>query len=204
MIEATEKKLDGETGKKKLIDELMAVERPGMENLIKAMEEGGFFTAPSSGAHHMAKEGGLLEHTLNVLEYARKINAAWGNPVDDKAVVVSALLHDLGKQGDHGKPNYTENILKGGSRSAAKPYVTNPNLTYFPHEVRSVMIAERYIQLSEEEETAILWHNGMYGDFKYEIKDKETPLYMIIHFADMWCSRVVEIEKDGETDGKDS
>jgi hypothetical protein len=55
------------------------------------------------------------------------------------------------------------------------------------------MIAERYISLTEEEEQAILYHNGLYGVFKYEISGKETPLYMLLHFSDMWASRVIEI-----------
>ena len=97
--------------------------------------------------------------------------------------------------GDHGKKNYVEKILKSGSRSEAELYCTNPDLVYIAHEIRSVMIAERYITLSEEEERAILWHNGLYGQFKYDIPGKETPLYMIIHTADMWASRVTEKEE---------
>jgi putative nucleotidyltransferase with HDIG domain len=189
MIEATEKK--EENMKERFITELKSSERD-MSGLIQAMEEGGFFTAPCSGAHHLSKEGGLLEHSLNVLDYARKLNAAFGNPVKEESIIVTALLHDLGKMGDHGKPNYVEKILKSGQRSEAEPYTTNKDLKYIDHEIRSLMIAERYIRLSEEEEQAILLHNGLYGTFKYEIQGKETPLYMILHFADLWCSRVVE------------
>jgi hypothetical protein len=58
------------------------------------------------------------------------------------------------------------------------------------------MIAERYIRLSEEEERAILWHNGLYGQFRNDITGKETELYMIIHFADMWASRITEKEEE--------
>ena len=68
-------------------------------------------------------------------------------------------------------------------------------MIYLPHEVRSVMIAERYIELTEEEETAILWHNGLYSTFKFDIPGKETPLYMVMHFADLWASRVIEAEE---------
>ena len=100
--------------------------------------------------------------------------------------------------GDHGKANYEPNVLKSGTVSAAKPYITNKSLIYLPHEIRSAMIAERYIELSEDEEAAILWHNGLYGQFKYDIPGKETPLYMILHWADMWASRVVEDEKEEE------
>ena len=178
---------------------LRSTHRKGVEDLIGAMETGGFYEAPCSGAHHLSKPGGLVEHSLNVFNAARALNAAWGRPVEDQeTLIVTCLLHDLGKMGDHGKPNYVEKVLKDGSRSKAEPYTTNKDLVYIPHEVRSVMIAERFIKLKEEEEQAILFHNGLYSDFKYEIPGKETPLFMILHFADLWCSRVVEIEgKEG-------
>lgn len=179
--------------KERFIKELRDTGRKGIDNLILAMENGGFFTAPCSGKFHLAKEGGLLEHSLNVLDCAKKLKTALGASIDDATLVIVALLHDLGKQGDHGKPNYVEKLLKSGEKSAAEPYTTNKDLAYIDHEVRSVMIAERYISLTEEEEQAILYHNGLYGVFKYEISGKETPLYMLLHFSDMWASRVIEI-----------
>lgn len=177
-------------------DELLRTERPGIKDLIEFMEVGGFYVAPCSGAHHLAKESGLLEHSLNVLNIARKLNSALEAGIKDDTIIITALLHDAGKMGDHGKFNYIENLLKDGKQSTAKPYVTNPSLLYIPHEVRSVMIAERFICLYEDEEQAILWHNGLYGAFKYDIQSKETPLYMVLHWADMWASRVTEIEED--------
>ena len=182
--------------KNEFVEELKLAHRSGTDELLDCMEQGGFFTAPCSGQYHLAKEGGLLEHSLNVLRLARNLDIALEAGIKDESIIIAALLHDLGKMGDHGKANYVDNILKDGKRSAAKPYVTNSELIYLPHEVRSVMIAERYINLKEEEETAILWHNGLYGTFKYDISGKETPLYMIIHWADMWASRIVEIEEE--------
>lgn len=186
-----------ETNGKALFDgELIKTKRDNIKELIECMEDGGFYESPCSGAHHLAEPGGLLEHSLNVLTLARDLARAWESTISEESIVISALLHDLGKMGDHGKPNYAENYLKDGSRSSAKPYITNTNLVYIPHEVRSVLIAERYIYLSEEEERAILWHNGLYGQFRNDITGKETELYMIIHFADMWASRITEKEEE--------
>lgn len=186
-----------ETNGKALFDgELIKTKRDNIKELIERMEDGGFYESPCSGAHHLAEPGGLLEHSLNVLTLARELARAWESTIPDESITISALLHDLGKMGDHGKPNYAENYLKGGSRSSAKPYITNTNLVYIPHEVRSVLIAERYIYLSEEEEQAILWHNGLYGQFRNDITGKETELYMVIHFADMWASRITEKEEE--------
>lgn len=188
--------------KEKIIDLLLSTERAGMGLLSEYMVEKGFFESPCSGKYHLSKMGGLAEHSLNVYETIKSIALAmmgedWAIKNSDSLKIV-ALLHDLGKMGDHDKPNYVENILKSGKVSEAEPYKTNKDLLYIPHEIRSIAIAERFINLTEEEEFAILYHNGMYGELKYSFNGKETPLSLLLHFADMWCARVTELEKGGE------
>lgn len=199
--------MENMTIKQIISDALMSTKREGMENLIIYMEEIGFFEAPCSGGNHLAKEGGLAEHSWNVetvMELARDV-VPGADVIPYESLVICSLLHDLGKCGDYGKANYVENWIKSGRPTKAepeqkykipenKPYKTNPELLYVPHEVRSVKIASRFITLTEEEEFAILYHNGLYGDFKYAIQGKETPLYLLLHSADMWASKVVEVE----------
>lgn len=184
--------------KDRIVSILKETKRDGITDLIECMEDGGFFEAPCSGAHHLSKEGGLAEHSFNVYEHMVALRLAFNSDIPADSIKICAILHDLGKMGDYGKANYVENILKNGKRSESKPYVTNSELKYLPHEVRSAIIAERYIRLIEEEEQAILWHNGLYGQFKYDIQGRETPLYMILHWADMWASRVTEAENEGK------
>ena len=168
-------------------------EDQNIDNLIQALEKGGFYTAPCSGAYHLSEKGGLLEHSLNVADIAKKIAFILPEAKNITSVIKCALLHDVGKMGQFGKPNYVENILKTtGKQSTTKPYVTNSDLLYVPHEIRSIQIVSQYVELTEEESFAILHHNGMYGDLKYTLNGHETPLQMILHFADMWASRVVE------------
>jgi len=185
-----------------IVEKLMSTERDGMKDLIAAMKNDGFFAAPCSGSNHLAKEGGLAEHSWNVLGIMQDMSflLAEGSEVlpdeTQNAIIICALLHDLGKMGDYGKPNYVPNMIKSRKKdengeyplvqSEAKPYEINKELLYIPHEVR------RFIKLTEEEEQAILWHNGLYGSFKYDISGKETPLYLLLHFSDMWASRIVE------------
>lgn len=183
---------------------LKSTKREGIEDLILYMEDCGFFDSPCSSKFHLSCEGGLAEHTRNVLTYAEKLGVAWLGGTEynniQEHVIIAAVLHDLGKMGQFDKPLYIPNILKSGS-VGKQPYKTNPDLLDIPHEVRSIAIAQTFIDLTEEEQFAILYHNGLYGDFKYEINGKETLLYMIIHFADMWVSRIVEIEKEKTDEG---
>lgn len=163
----------------------------------------------------MAKEGGLAEHSLNVLCVMQDMSFLLcdGPEILSKeqqdSIIICALLHDLGKCGDYGKPGYVPNMIKDGrptkaepeqkyKQSETKPFEVNKELIPVDHEIRSVKIASKFIDLTEEEELAILWHNGLYGNFKYQIQGKETPLYLLLHFADMWASRVVEIETQPE------
>lgn len=196
--------------KETVVGLLLSVKREGMRGLLSWMEENGFYQMPCSGGSHLAKEGGLAEHSLNVFSLMHRIRneGVLGNNFDmpTDSIVICGLLHDLGKCGDYGKPGYVPNMLKGRATKASpapepyqspnKPFKVNGGLLPIDHEVRSVKIASKFIGLTEEEELAILWHNGLYGNFRYQIQGKETPLYMLLHFADMWASRVIEKEKE--------
>lgn len=188
--------------KEKIKELLFSTERKGVDKLLEQMDEIGFFDAPASTKFHGAKDGMLAEHSLNVYEYAHKLAKSWLSSEEYKAmadsITLCAILHDLGKAGDYGKKNYIENTLKNGKRSEKIPFVKNSELSYVDHEIRSIKICSKYIELTEKEEFAILYHNGMYGNLKYALQGKETPLQMIIHFADMWASRVIEKENPND------
>lgn len=188
--------------KERIISLLVSTNRVSSK-FFEYLEEIGFWNMPCSGGNHLAKEGGLAEHSLNVYNRMSELGFVWLSEEDNynssDSIIITALLHDLGKCGQFGKAGYVPNILKSGKQSAAKPYAVNKELLNVPHEVRSIQMISDYIDLKEEENFAILYHNGLYGSLKYEINGNETPLYMMLHFSDMWCSRVDEAEEvDGE------
>lgn len=182
-----------DNNKNLIIGNLRATERAGIEDLIGWMEDNGFFDAPCSSHYHLAEPGGLAEHSLNVYRVAVGIASELykHKPLEltfdfVNSIVIVSLLHDLGKAGQFGKPAYIEN-----EDPESGAFRTNKDLLYMPHEVRSIAIASQFIELTEQEQFAILYHNGLYGELQ-SIKNHETPLYMILHFADMWASRVIE------------
>lgn len=181
--------------------------REGVDDLIAYMDEIGFFTAPASGGNHSNGEGGLAEHSLNVLNMIEKFGvAALGgegyNAIQGSAIIV-ALLHDLGKCGDFGKKMYVPNMIKDGrptqknpeqkyKQSEAKPWKRNPDLLPIDHATRSIKLATLFIDLTEDEEFAIRYHDGLYEPANYGVRGYETQLYMLLHWADMWSSHVLE------------
>lgn len=193
IAEQNAKELDN---KKFVVDRLLATKRVGMEGLIQYMEEIGFFNAPCSGGNHLCCEFGLVHHTSNVMMAAENIGYALlgKNKYAEirDSVIIAAALHDLGKCGDYGKQMYVPNILKSGKASEAKPFKRNPDLLPIDHATRSIKLATLFIDLTEDEEFAIRYHDGLYETANYGVKGNETQLYMILHWADMWSSRVTE------------
>ena len=191
--------------KEKIEELLLSTGREGMDRLLKHMDDNGFYQAPCSGSYHLSKDGGLAEHSLNVYNTMKSLeevlapyNTEKTEDINFDSIVIVALLHDLGKMGQFGKQNYVPNMIQDRKtkemvQSDKKPFETNKALLAVPHEIRSIQIASQFIELTEHENFAILQHNGMYGDLKYQLSGKETPLQMLIHWADMWCSRVTEV-----------
>lgn len=208
MTEDNKKELDN---KKYVVDHLLSTKREGMEDLIAYMEEIGFFEAPCSGGNHLACQFGLVHHSRNVMMAAENIGYALLGKVKyaeiRDSVIIAAALHDLGKCGDFGKQMYVPNMIKDGrptkaepeqkyKQSESKPFKRNPALLPLDHATRSIKLATLFIDLTEDEEFAIRYHDGLYESANYAVKGNETLLYLILHYADLWSSRVTE----GSTD----
>lgn len=56
-----------------------------------------FLKAPAALSVHHAYKGGLLEHTLDVVESCFKIAQKYSDIVDSELLIAGALLHDIGK-----------------------------------------------------------------------------------------------------------
>lgn len=171
--------------------------RTGINDLLAWMDENGFYSAPCSSKYHLAQPGGLAEHSLNVfrhaIDFAEMFFTKQGKQLTFEfvnSITICSLLHDLGKAGQFGKPNYK---AIPGADAGSITYETNKDLLYVPHEIRSIAIASKFIDLTEEEQYAILYHNGLYGELT-GFKGKEIPLYLILSYADLWAARVTEME----------
>lgn len=170
---------------------LSATNCPGIEGLIAEMEKGGFFSSACSTRYHLAVPGGLAIHSLNVFHTLVELDNSLGTDLDYTDMVIVSLLHDLGKMGDYGKPKYIEAPLLKGGKLPAKPFIANPEMIHEEHEIKSIQIASRFIELSEEQTHAILHHNGLFGklDSSYNPSYDQNELTFLLHTADMYCSR---------------
>jgi 23S rRNA maturation-related 3'-5' exoribonuclease YhaM len=88
--------------KEEFIELLRSTNREGMDKVIAKLEKMGFFTAPASSKNHLCREGGLVEHSLNVYKMAKMIHGQLqlSNPeikIKEESVIIASLLHDVCK-----------------------------------------------------------------------------------------------------------
>ena len=181
---------------KKLI-RIVKERKTKFEELICFMEkQTSWLTSPASTKFHLCKEGGLLEHSVNVAETMLKIKGAIAPDISDESCVIVALLHDLGKVGMPGNPQYLVNEpterQKQFGYPASTPYRFNSELTYLSVPVRSIYLAMKYINLTEEEVQAIVYHDGQYVEDNRSCATHEEPLTLLLQFADSWSGFVIE------------
>ncbi|MBM4372652.1 MAG: HDIG domain-containing protein [Deltaproteobacteria bacterium] len=145
--------------------------------------------APASTSHHCAFEGGLLAHSRTVAKVLLELRPLLRPDLDEEACVITALFHDVGKCGTRAHPSSV--------RRPDGAWEMNPGRVAMSHAVRSVHMASRFLPLSEEEVQAIAYHDGQYVRANRVVKNREKPLLLLLHFADMWASHVLELEAAG-------
>jgi len=168
------------------------IDRDGKSELIKMLSDCNYFTAASSSKFHGSWIGGNLEHSLAVTNVLIKFyNSQSEYTINRESLIICGLFHDLGKSTYYGKPTYVTNYLKSGKISDASPYEKNKALLGIPHQIASIQMLSKHIELTEQESFAILFHNGLYTPDGREILGKEQPLQLLLHWADMWESRFI-------------
>lgn len=165
--------------------------------LIDFMEnETDYLISPASTRFHLCRRQGLLEHSVNVAETMLKFKDAVSPDIDDESCIISALIHDLGKVGMPGQPQYIPNEPTAKQRQygfgPSVPYHMNDKLVYLSVPVRSLYLALPFIHLTEEEVQAVMYHDGQYVDDNKSVATKETPLLLLLQYADTWSTFVTE------------
>lgn len=176
---------------------LVVERKEEFEKLMEFVEnETDYLKSPASTKFHLAKEYGLIEHSVNVAENLLKIKSTLAPHITDESCVIVGLLHDLGKAGMPGKPQYIKNEptekQKMYGYPASIPYAFNNELTYLSVPVRSLYLVNSRFPLTEDEAQAIVYHDGQYVDDNKSVATKETELLLLLQYADTWSSFVTE------------
>lgn len=191
--------------------ELAKVNRPGMDKLLAYIRKSDFYKAPASTKYHLSCEGGLLQHSLNVLDALRTVltpmpNGEWAYIVAGKSVtaeyipgdtvILIALLHDICKT-----YFYATSWRNAKNEQTGKwekvPYFTVKDRMPLGHGDKSVMIIKQYIDLTTQEMYAIWHHMGFTENADFQTLTNaidQFPIIWAMHTADMMASRFMEDE----------
>ena len=199
--------MDRKEMKEEFLNLLRSTEREGIEDLIEALEEMGFFTAPASANHHLNVEGGLLEHSLNtckaalaIYEGLKPLDPSMEKEVRRNSIILSSLLHDVCKS-----DIYKRSVKKRKNNVGQWEDVEGYSVSYknFPmgHGEKSVILLLcNGLSLYDDEMLAIRWHMGAWGinmnSFEdqrcYDTSRKLYPLVSIIQAADGLAASILE------------
>lgn len=146
------------------------------EQHIDRLQDIGYFSAPASSRHHLAVDGGLAIHSMNVVDVLLEFRAF----TDPRSCYMVGMLHDLVKCRCYEKLDgfweYKAHAFPGhGSASA-------------------LIAAELGIELEPVERAAIIWHMGSFdiqGNDRdaYSAALKKFPRELVLtHAADHLAS----------------
>ena len=193
--------------KDKFVELLQSTHRPGVDNVINALEELGFFSAPASTRFHLAYEGGLLEHSLGVCRIAlmvRKqvllVRPDLEPQLPIESIILTTLLHDVCKA-----EIYKRAIKRRKNERGIWEDYEGYDVDYsdYPagHGEKSVIVLlQSGLELTKEEVLAIRWHMSAWDlPFQsYELMGslnaarEKTPLIGILQAADGLSANVLE------------
>lgn len=194
--------------------ELGKVQRDGIDKLLDYIRKSDFYTAPASTKYHLAAPGGLLQHSLNVLDALRGL-LSWRSDgqweyraagkvvatIPDDSVTVMALLHDICKTHFYGTS--TRNVKNEATGKWEKqPFYTVNDKMPLGHGPKSAMIVKQYTTLTTAEMYAIWHHMGFTGNFENDAAVGQSielfPVVLALHTADLMASRFMEGEKENK------
>ena len=196
--------------KQTFISLLSSVKRKGVDDIISWLEEKtDFFEAPSSGYYHGAYKGGLCQHSLNVYNALKKMVDATKelalpekqlDDISEDTLILVALLHDLCKVNFYKKEI---KAFKDEYTNTWKHYYAYGFDDTFPvgHGEKSVIIAQKFIDLTVSEILAIRWHMGFsdpglssssYEGPAFNKAINICPLVILLQNADIYASFMME------------
>jgi len=178
---------------------MVPVERVQFLELVNWIEEKTeWLNAPASIKYHLNRKHGLLEHSVNVAEMLLKLKDLLAPDITTESCIIVGLLHDLGKAGVPGMPQYLENEpsekQKWAGYPATVPYRFNKDLVHLSVPIRSLYLILPRFPLTEEETQAIAYHDGQYVEENRCVAAKEEKLTLLLQYADNWSGFVTEME----------
>lgn len=150
-----------------------------------------FYVAPASTIYHHHFQGGLLQHSLDVVRCMIDLKRCDKfKKVSVYDMILVALVHDWCKIGlyESFMKNVKDEVTGTWKQEIAYKHRSNP-LMCLGHGVSSMYLIQKFVNISLEEALAIRWHMGEYNVADNEMNDlhqanEAYPLVQMLQFAD--------------------
>lgn len=162
-----------------------------VESAISWLRDTDFFECPASTRYHDNVPGGLVNHSLKVVNNIVGLYKldVFNDKVKIEDAVFVSLIHDWCKIGLY--ESYMRNVKDNNGKWIQKEEYKyrDKSLTCFGHGVSSMFLAQKFFKLSLDEMLAIRWHMGFCrvadSDMNELQQSNETyPLVHMLQFAD--------------------
>lgn len=172
---------------------LLSIERKGITDLLDYLATTDFYFAPSSTKYHDTEVSGLLHHSMNVYGNLMRLNQIFGGDYPEDTLKIVGLLHDLCKINFY-KRDFRNVKVEG--IWTQQGYISVEDQLPLGHGEKSVIIIQRFLQLTDMEIFAIRWHMMAYddlhctyaGNLAITTASTKYPLIVLLHMADLSAS----------------
>lgn len=151
-----------------------------------------WLSCPASTRFHLAREGGLPEHSINVANVLLALRDCLAPEISRESCVIVGLYHDVGKLGTAGCPYYLPNPSEWHVKNRGQAYIVNENVVHMDIATRSLYLVACHLTLSDHEAQAIRYHDGQYIEENSSVAHREVKLTRLVQYADNWSGGVLE------------
>lgn len=151
--------------------------------------------APGSSRvnYHDAWPGGLVDHSLKVLQHLTLLCKLNKVDVTRESLIIVGLFHDIGKVGDLNNDYYLPQDNAWRRDNLGEMYTHNYSMQKMSVTDRSLWLMQHFkIDLDIEEWLAIKLNDGMYVQENKEYAMHEPTLALLLHQADRWVCQVAK------------
>ena len=155
-----------------------------LDYLVSSQE---FLIKPAGAKVHHSFNGGLLQHTCEVLEHALFLNDFLDSPVPKDDLIVACFLHDLGKV-------YAYYKNKSGSWAAGKTCISQESIAFH-------WAAKFGLPLNYNIICGVEFAHGGWSIVAKEWNIEPLPVSVLLHAADQFSTwfgvgGIVELKKE--------
>ena len=181
------------------------ITREGADKLLDFLVKSDVLTAPASTRYHLACEGGLLQHSLNVYDCLvdilnrPRMKELYKIEYSDESIAIAGLLHDLCKVNFY-KTGF-RNVKNENGKWESVPYYTIEDTLPYGHGEKSAYIVSAYMRLTRDEAFAIRYHMGFSGTEDVGNVGRALEMFPLAYAtccADMEAAFIMEGKLEGK------